>query len=246
MMQLKEYIAMTKTGPFLQINEDAIDVDLVNKLFLLLDGFGGSGIGDRAVEKIKQDIKNFYAGSGNDPDATMPFAFSYKYLIEGNALINSVCYAHELIKQDNAPKEMSERAGAGGVIGAMAENIITFLGTGNVLAYLYRDGQLILACPPDNMEGLGRVASQRHFCTSPASGFGIFDKIHFTISEFRVFEGDLFLLFSDGIYSRIHEDELENILQEQSGSHGETAENLMKLANSRGNMDNQSTIFLQF
>ena len=246
MVNLKEYIALTKSGPFLQINEDIVDVDLVNQLFLLLDGFGGSGIGDRAVEKLRQDIKSFYSSSGNDPDATMPFNFSHKYLIEGNILINSVCYAHERIKQENNQREMSERAGASGVLGVMAENIITFLGTGNVLAFLYRKESLCLVCPPDNLERVSGASAQRQFCTSPASGFGVFDKLYFNISELKVLEGDLILIFSDGIYSRIGESELEDMLKKSSNGHSKIAEDLMELANSRGNMDNQSAILLQF
>ena len=246
MVELKEYIALASPGPFLQINEDIVDVDLVNNLFLLLDGFGGSGIGDRAVEKIKKDIKSFYSQAGQDSDATLPFAFSHKHLIEGNILINSVCYAHERIKQENAQKDMAERAGAGGIVGSMAENIMTFLCTGNGIAYLYREGQLSLICRPDNLEMVAGFSSQKYFCTSPASGFGLFDKVHFEISEVRVFEEDLFIVFSDGIYSRIHENELEDILGSPSPGHGRTVERLMELANSRGNMDNQSAIFLQF
>ena len=108
--------------------------------------------GIKAVKNIKQDIKNFYSGAGGDPDATLPYAFSHKYLIEGNILVNSVCYAHERVKQEIQRKEMSERAGAGGIIGAMAENIVTFLCTGNCIAYLYRGGRLSLVCRPDNLE----------------------------------------------------------------------------------------------
>ena len=246
MIQLKEYVALANPGPFLQINEDIVDVDLANNLFLLLDGFGGSGIGDIAVDKIRRDIKSFYSKSGGDADSTLPFSFSHKYLVEGNILINSVCYAHERIKGDNASKGMGERGGASGIIGAMAESVMTFLCTGNGIAYLYREGRLFLICRPDSLEGVAGAFSKRHFVTSPASGFGLFDKIYFETSEIRVFGGDLFLLFSDGIYSRIQRDELEDILKGASSGHGKTARNLMELANSRGNMDNQSAILLQY
>ena len=246
MARLKEYVALSHTGPFLQINEDTVDVDLVNNLFLLLDGFGGSGIGDLAVEKLKQDIKSFYSKSGQDEDATLPFAFSHKYLVEGNILINSIYYAHERIKQENGGRAMAERAGAGGIVGAMAENIMTFACTGNGVAYLYRKGRLSMVCRPDNLEGVAGASSERHFCTSPASGFGLFDQIYFEVSEVRLWEDDLFMIFSDGIYSRIQEGELEEMLEKESSGHGKTVEALMELANSRGNMDNQSAIFLQF
>ena len=245
-MRLKEYVALASPGPFLQVNEDIVEVDLVNNLFLLLDGFGGSGIGDIAVNKIRQDIKGFYSRADGDADATLPFSFSHKYLVEGNILVNSVCYAHERIKRDNSGKEMAQRAGAGGIVGAMADHLITFLCTGNAIAYLYRKGRLSPVCRPDNLEGVSAPSSERHFCTSPASGFGLFDKIHFETSEIRVQADDLFVIFSDGIYSRISGDELEDILKKNSTGHGKTVEKLMALADSRGNMDNQSAVFLQF
>ena len=49
MIKLKSYSARTDSGPFLQVNEDDHDVDLINNLFLIFDGFGGSNVGDKAV-----------------------------------------------------------------------------------------------------------------------------------------------------------------------------------------------------
>src|SRR5690554_2697171 len=100
-MKLKSYTAKTHQGPYLHINEDEVDVDLRNKIYMLIDGFGGSGIGDRVAKEVKETIKRFYTRVGGDPDSTLPFFFSHKYLIEGNALINSMHYAHSLIKKDN-------------------------------------------------------------------------------------------------------------------------------------------------
>ena len=57
MIQLKEYVALSSQGPFLQINEDMVDVDLSNNLFMLLDGFGGSGVGDKGSQKYQARYK---------------------------------------------------------------------------------------------------------------------------------------------------------------------------------------------
>ena len=54
MISLKGFSSKTHQGPFLQTNEDDIDVDLINDLFLIFDGFGGAGIGDRTVGVIKE------------------------------------------------------------------------------------------------------------------------------------------------------------------------------------------------
>ncbi len=59
MIKLKSYAAQTHQGPSLKVNEDDIEIDLSNKLYLIMDGFGGAGIGDTAIQKIKELIKNF-------------------------------------------------------------------------------------------------------------------------------------------------------------------------------------------
>ena len=74
---------------------------------------------------LKENIKKFYTKIGGDPDSTLPFFFSRKFLIEGNALVNSMRYAHELIKQSNMEKQMNDRAGASCLAAALAENIMT-------------------------------------------------------------------------------------------------------------------------
>ena len=38
-MNLKKYAFQSNQGPYLQVNEDRIDIDLPNKLFLLFDAF---------------------------------------------------------------------------------------------------------------------------------------------------------------------------------------------------------------
>ena len=171
MIKLKSYSARTDSGPFLQINEDDHDIDLVNNLFLIFDGFGGSNVGDKAVELVKETVKKFYTKIGGDPDSTLPFYYSYKYLIEGNALINALHLAHSLLKKDNSEKDMSSRGGASGICAALAENIITFASTGNCLCYRYRKGHLEIVVRPDSLRTIARDDYESQFCSAPMSGF---------------------------------------------------------------------------
>ena len=39
---LKRYAYKTDKGPLLEVNEDDVEVDLKNEIFMILDGFGGS------------------------------------------------------------------------------------------------------------------------------------------------------------------------------------------------------------
>lgn len=245
-MKLKSYSAHTHQGPHLQINEDDVEIDLVNQLYIILDGFGGSGIGDKCVQELKQTIKTFYTKVGGDPDSTLPFYYSNKYLLEGNALVNSMLYAHQQLKLKNSEVEMNSRGGASCIAVAQSENIVTVVGTGNCLAYLYRNGKLKEIVHPDNMELLGEDEYLKHFLSLPMSGFGLFDDLHFRVAEVRVKTDDTLILLTDGVYSRLNSNEIKFILDRKKHSDGQKVKEMFNLANSRGNMDNQSTILLQY
>ena len=233
MITLKGYTAHSDQGPFLQVNEDTVVVDLANKLFLLLDGFGGGAV----VSGLAEEIKSFYTKLGGDPDATLPFFFSHKYLLEGNALINSMHHSHERLAKENAQREASLRGGASCIAGVMADNIMTFVATGNCAGFLSRGDELSLICRPDNTNGTP---------ASPASGLGLFEDFHFEVCEIKVLEKDFFALLSDGVYSRLEQGEIASVLKKTDSPNWQKAKELFDLANSRGNLDNQSALFLQF
>ncbi len=245
MLRLKSFSARTDQGPYLQINEDDIEIDLVNNLFMLFDGFGGNNAGDVAVKFLKEKLKVFYSKVGGDPDATLPFFYSPRYLIEGNALINSMRYAHSLLCSKNQQLAMNERGGSSAIVAAMADNILTVASTGNCKGHLCRHGRLQPLNTPDTLIPLTSYDHTKHFYTSPISGFGLFDHLDLDVREFRLRAGDMVVLISDGVYSRVHEEELSHILNLKQDD-GDKIDQLFDLANERGNMDNQSAVILQF
>ena len=245
-MKLSSYAVRTHQGPHLNLNEDAVEIDLVNDLFILLDGFGGTGIGDEASEIVKSTIKQFFTKIGGDQDATMPFYYSHKYLLEGNALINSMRYAHKLLNDKNKEKEMNERGGASAIAVALSDNILTCASVGNCMGLYYRKGVLTTLISPDNFEFLSGDIYDKKFLTAPMSGFGLFDDLHINIKEVRVETGDQIILLSDGVYARMSLAEIEDIVKKVSHTGQERIENLFSLSNSRGNLDNQSALILSF
>lgn len=245
MLRLKSFSARTDQGPYLQINEDDIEIDLVNNLFMLFDGFGGNNAGDVAVKFLKEKLKVFYSKVGGDPDATLPFFYSPRYLLEGNALINSMRYAHSLLCAKNQSLDMNARGGAAAIVAAMADNILTVASTGNCLGHLYRRGKISALNTPDTLIPLTNYDHTKQFYTSPVSGFGLFDNLDMEVREFRLRKGDQVVLLSDGVYARVSEDEILHLLN-QKVDDGEKIDQLFELANERGNMDNQSAVLLQF
>lgn len=245
-MRLKSFSAHSDQGPFLQINEDSYDFDLDNNLYMILDGFGGVGVGDIAISSLKENIKKFYTQVSEDPDATLPFFFSPKYLIEGNALINSILYSHNLLVKENMKKEISQRAGASGIIMSKAESIMTLASVGNCIAYIYRKGIFKKVFIEDSFKFLSNDDYESHLKTMPLSGFGLFPDLYYQVKEVRLFDGDLLVLLSDGVYARLEEDEIKDIISNSKIEPKKKITELFGMANNRGNIDNQTGMILEF
>lgn len=246
MMRLKSYAASTHQGPYLQINEDGYDFDFQNDLFMIFDGFGGSGFGDKAVDKLKVDIKHFYNNLSDDPNATMPLYFNPKNLLEGNALVNSLLNAHQNLYRSNLEKPVNQRAGSSGIVAVKADSILVLAGTGNCCAYHYRQGSLTKIIYEDTMELLSKSDLGKKFRTSPMSAFGLYAELSYVMKEVRLQEGDKILLMSDGLYAHLDEEEILHHLNRISPDAQDRINSLLKLSNTKGNVDNQTAMILEF
>lgn len=246
MIDLKSYGLNSQQGPFFNVNEDDVFVDLHNNLFLVFDGFGGVNIGDKTVENIKNNVKSFYTKIGGDPDSTFPFFYSYKYLLEGNALINAMYSSHEVLKKENFEKSLSHRGGASMIGAAKSENILTFVSTGNCMAYLFRQNSLTRIVVPDVIKPILSIRHNENFEAMPLSGFGLFDDLHLQIKELKLNSGDLIIMMTDGAYNKINDDEIRYIVDQREFSLTDKTSQIFNTVNERGNLDNQSLLFLQF
>lgn len=245
-MRLKSFSAHSDQGPYLQINEDSYDFDLDNNLYMILDGFGGVGVGDIAINSLKANIKKFYTQVSEDPDATLPFFYSPKYLLEGNALINSLLFSHNLLVKDNMQKEISQRAGASAIVMSKSESIMTLASVGNCASYIYRKGVFKKIFIEDSFKFLSNDNYESHLKTMPLSGFGLFPDLYYQVKEVRLFEDDLLVLMSDGVYARLEEDEIKDIISNPKLDPKKKISELFTMANGRGNIDNQTAMILEF
>jgi serine/threonine protein phosphatase PrpC len=245
-MRLKAYAAQTHQGPYLEINEDGYEFDFENELFIVLDGFGGSGIGDRAVDKLKYEIKNFYTQISDDPNATMPLYYNPKNLLEGNALLNSMMNAHQNLLKANLQKPVNQRAGASAVIAVKAESILILVGIGNCCAYHFRQGKINKIIFEDTFKYLSKDQFDLKFKTTPLNALGMYPELGHQLKEVRLSDGDKVLLLTDGVYAHLSDEELLYALNRPSSDANERINSLLKLSNSRGNIDNQTAMILEF
>jgi serine/threonine protein phosphatase PrpC len=235
MIELKSYTLETHQGPHLNLNEDLIDVDLGLQLFMVIDGFGGSNVGDRAALSAKEHIKYFFGKISVDPESTLPFFFSSKYLLETNALINAFRGAHEKIYKENLARSINNRGGASVIALALTENMATIVATGNCLALLFRKENLITQMLPDA------------FADAPMSGIGLFEDFHYQATEFKLMAEDTLILLTDGAYQKFGQFAgIQEVLKTNPSDDQAIIKEIFQFVNDRGNLDNQSIVILRF
>jgi serine/threonine protein phosphatase PrpC len=66
------------------------------------------------------------------------------------------------------------------------------------------------------------------------------------IKEVRLAPGDKVVLLTDGVYSHLSEDEILYILNKNAPDAQERVNSLLKLSNTRGNVDNLTAMILEF
>lgn len=250
MKDIKKYYANTSQGPYLNLNEDSCLCDLENSLFLVLDGFGGAGIGDRASNIVKEQLKSFYIKTTEDIDATMPFYFNFHYNLELNALVNALICSHRLLLKDNEDKALSLRAGVTGIIGCQSRGILNLICIGNTYGYLLREGELVRLFSNEqdfSLLNTNRVASQGYSSKIPYSAIGMYYQLDYIVKELKIQNGDRILLASDGAIDRLDTHQIQRILLNCNNDNlMNGVSSLFTSNNSSGNKDNQSAIILEY
>lgn len=245
-MHLKGYAAKTHQGPLLNINEDSYEFDFENNLFMVLDGFGGAGIGDKAVEILKYEIKEFFSNLSNDPNATMPLYYDPKNLLETNAIINALTHAHRNLYRLNLSKPLGLRAGASCIIAARADRILVIVGVGNCNAYLHRQGSLFKILTGESLILSSKDLTKFNSATTPLNTIGMYPEFSPQFKEVRLLAGDKVIFLTDGIYQSLSDEEILYCLNKSINNPNQSINDLLKLSNSRGNTDNQTAVILDF
>ena len=127
-----------------------------------------------------------------------------------------------------------------------AESIMTLASVGNCASYIYRKGIFKKIFIEDSFKFLSNDNYESHLKTMPLSGFGLFPDLYYQVKEVRLFEGDLLVLMSDGVYARLEEDEIKDVVSNPKLEPKKKVSELFSMANSRGNIDNQTAMILEF
>ena len=243
---LKRVFSFSDKGPILNINEDDCVVDIKNGLFGVIDGHGGSGVGDRGSELIKNTMTNNFGTLVADPDATMPFFFDPSNSLEINALMNTFLLANEELLKINEGKKASSQAGASMIAGVSVENSFHCVSVGHCFGVKVSKRDLSPFFLPDSNFNFSMVDYDKNGQVFPYSFLGASQDFNYSVKTISLNEGESVLLMTDGAFQRVSGIELLSLCQTHANNTSELSDMVFALANDRGNKDNQSIVILEY
>ena len=246
MTSLKKVFSYSDNGPFLNINEDDMAIDIKENLFAVIDGHGGTGIGDEGSALTKDILIKNYGTLVSDPDATMPIFFDPDSSLEVNALMNVLMLSNTDLIKSNESKDYSKRAGVSLIAGVSIESTFHCISVGNCFGIKINDKNLSPIFLPDASYNFSMMQQSADGQVFPYSFLGEKENFNYQVKSVEVRADEYILLMTDGIYQRISGLEFLSIFQETEGRAEELVNKLLALANDRGNKDNQSIIVLEY
>ena len=246
MSGLKKIFSNSEAGPILNINEDDCVIDVKNSLFGVIDGHGGSGIGDKGSELIKNTMLKNYGTLVADPDATMPFFFDPSNSLEINALMNTFLLANDELMKLNDGKKISSKAGASMIAGVSVESSFHCVSVGHCLGVKVSESDLSPFFLPDSSYNFSMMKHNDSAQVFPYSFLGEKPDFNYSVKTLNVEEGESIFLMTDGAFQRVSGIELLSMFQTSRGNAIELCEMVFALANDRGNKDNQSIVVLEY
>jgi protein phosphatase len=240
-------------------NEDNLLVFPEQNVFAVFDGMGGHAAGEVASSIAANEVREFFAFTGKDEDATWPFKGDRQRSYDENRAVTAIKLANARIieqsEQDGAKKNMGttavmvhfvERNGSG------PRALVAHVGDSRV--YLFRNNQLqritIDHSLVEEYLRMGKI-TQEEAKNFPQKNIilralGQQKVVDVEINVYQPQPGDIFLLCSDGLSGMISDEVMQSILRNNSGNLEAATKRLIDTANANGGIDNVTVILTQY
>ena len=237
----------TDVGQKRDHNEDSLTIDSESRLFAIADGMGGHMSGEVAsratLDELHSRIKR-HAESVRGPGKQEDY---YEVVLE------AVDACNELILQKNRNNGRNQGEGMGttlvGVYFLQDKRQAVIFNVGDSRLYRLRAGNLKQLTRDHTMYQEWHEAGQKG--TAPSkniliNAIGLLENIFPDITLENVFEGDIYLICSDGLSNLIDTESLQQCLtQSLQDSPDTVCKELISIANVNGGHDNISAIIVK-
>jgi serine/threonine protein phosphatase PrpC len=234
-----EAYALSDPGKVRSTNQDTFRIVPELGLYLLADGMGGARGGERASQLAVEAVAETLAASAHRDAA---------------ALLGAVEDANHRVLAEAGRDQRLE--GMGTTLVAALEtrdNDLAIASVGDSRAYLFADGRLRAITEDQTwVQEVGRTLGldepslknhpMRHVLTM-AVGVSAIVKIRYYAVEIK--QNTILLMSSDGLHGVITDDQIQSILNGNSGSLEEICRQLIRAAHQAGSPDNVTVLLIR-
>ncbi len=229
-------------------NQDCFCVEDNLNLYVVADGMGGHLAGEVAGRMVVDSIRNYFAALQDNRNHPPQSKHEASLSSEANHLLNAVAYANSQVYQ--ASMEQPDYRGMGSTVAALLFTPDTFVAAnvGDSSIYLIHESKIEQLSVPHTVVAQTDLATEDQQVYGPdlkhllTRGIGIENEVKPDFCESPYFEGDRFIICSDGLSDKVSPDEILDIAS--VGGPRKTCRTLVDLANDRGGDDNTTVIAL--
>ncbi|MFT7245233.1 MAG: serine/threonine protein phosphatase PrpC [Candidatus Azotimanducaceae bacterium] len=249
-----EIVCQTDVGQVRDHNEDYVSSDDRIGLAVLADGMGGLNAGEVAssmsVHLLMDELRAYAEG-----ESTLE-----QELAEGDDRPNQSQIVERAIEKANSSvfhvsqtQPHCEGMGTTIVVSMFYDNKVTIGHIGDSRVYRFRDNKLEQVTKDHSFvqelidKGLytkdeARASSKKNVVTR---ALGVAPKVVPEVHEYKVKQGDVFLMCSDGLTDLVGDSDIEKTFRELGSNLSVTAGHLVEVANASGGKDNISVVLIR-
>jgi protein phosphatase len=246
------YAAKTDVGMKRTHNEDYFSLIEDEQLFIVADGMGGHASGEVASKLAAETVGEFYQRT-KDEDATWPYKMDRSLSYIENRLVCGIKLANYKIYEAACRDIRFKGMGTTIVTTLVCGDKIYVAHVGDSRCYRIRAGQIsqitrdhslledYKEAKPDMTEEEQRNFPHKNVITR---ALGMRDTVQVDIKPHQIFDGDVYLMCSDGLSGMVEDPNILSIIGQAKSLERAVAE-LVDTANRAGGTDNITTLVLQ-
>ncbi len=231
---------LSDVGKKRESNEDRLCIDDDQGLYVVADGMGGHRAGEIASSLVVKSIRDFLiapqATAGNGPRTALLSA-------QAGRLLAGIEWSNRVVRE--AAAAHADYRGMGSTVSAvyLGNETVIAANVGDSPIYLIRNKKIDLLSVPHTLQAdFGNEKFTQFMGNILTRAVGSKDTVEADICELNVFEGDVLVICSDGLSTKVLPPEIMSIASSRSPELA--CRELVDLANARGGDDNISAVIL--
>jgi len=248
-----EGFGFTDIGKKRKINEDSFGFFPENGLYVVADGMGGHAGGEVASRLAVESVEDFIKLSANRDDITWPFEIDESKSKDENRLNVAIQLANSRIFHEALINKNLNGMGTTIVAAIFAESHLYIGHVGDSRAYLIKNDEIrqltddhSIVYEQMRLGILSKEDAKTHSLRNVLTrALGTEPNIKIDTRAEKAEAGNTYLFCTDGLTNMLNDEEIKNIVSNNSNNAENACRELIAAANRNGGIDNITVIILK-